>query len=673
MWRYSQRPLSTALRIHPSKTACRFVHKGLSKLDRLAAEIMAGNDSASQQQSQSQAQPDYSTWSTTSLIERISELERQLNFRTAEYTSSPVTPAPASTNAQEATNPTPTPQSHEVLATQEDGDQDQSGKKIPKWLATGKYDPNNITHAPSARPRKTPNRMDPTKYNFRHIALKFAYLGQRYQGLEHANGNVTELPTIEEEMWKAMRRTRLIFPTDMDLDGLPTAEEGRKMKRKHGEPFFLSWEGCEYSKAGRTDRGVSAFGQVIGIKVRSARPKRKEPVEVVGGADGAGETTEEGSKSKEADDDWDDIRDELPYVNLLNKVLPEDIRVLAWCPHLPEGWDARFSCRERHYKYFFTQPAFSPTPGPLGLVPRASRGSPEFREGWLDIDAMREAARHFEGVHDFRNFCKVDTSKQIENFERIVYRADIELLDPKTSPLGYVSRPEFQASDNPMMSEETQGSSTANSQVYVFNLQGSAFLWHQVRHMVGILFLVGQGLESPSAVPELLDVSKNPCRPTYEMASDAPLVLWNCVYPEKDSETREDAMEWIYAGDLRQARSAYAKGAGKYGAGGVVEDLWSVWRQRKMDEILAGSLLDLVLQQGDQSVIQNTDIKNFERERQVAVERIFNGGNGSITNGKYVPLMQKRKLDTVEVQNARYLAAKQRKMEKGAQAENLNS
>ncbi|KAL4945493.1 pseudouridine synthase, partial [Aspergillus oleicola] len=553
---------------------------------------MAGNDSTSQspppqqqqqqqlpEQSQEQSpqppQPDYSTWSTTSLIERISELERQLQSQTAAYTFPNATTTPP--HAQE--------------------------NQVPKWLATGKYDATSITHAPGIRPKKQPAKMDPSRYNFRHIALKFAYLGQRYQGLEHANGNTTALPTIEEEMWKALRRTRLIFPTDMSEEemGVGGIVDDRKAARDPSVPFILSWEGCNYSKAGRTDRGVSAFGQVIGVRVRSARKKRVIP-EAVEGADGAEgtETTNEQSTSKiKEDDKWDDIADELPYISLLNKALPEDIRVLAWCPHLPEGWDARFSCRERHYKYFFTQPAFSPTPGPLGLLPRGgSSDAPKYRDGWLDIDAMREAAKYFEGVHDFRNFCKVDTSKQIENFERIVYRSEIELLDPKTSPLGYLARPEFQRSTDPTaVTADSESPSPANSQVYVFNLQGSAFLWHQVRHMIGILFLVGQGLESPSAVPDLLDVSKNPRKPMYEMASDAPLVLWNCVYPEENSETRENSLKWVYAGDARQTKSAFAKGSGKFGGGGLVEDLWAVWRQRKMDEILAGSLLDLVLQQ----------------------------------------------------------------------------
>ncbi|MGP1946075.1 MAG: hypothetical protein ACTS8Y_04790 [Arsenophonus sp. ER-EMS1-MAG3] len=37
-------------------------------------------------------------------------------------------------------------------------------------------------------------------------------------------------------------------------------------------------------------------------------------------------------------------------------------------------------------------------------------------------------------------------------------------------------------------------------------LVGKAFLWHQVRCIVGVLFLIGSGKESPSVVKRLLDI-----------------------------------------------------------------------------------------------------------------------------------------------------------------------
>lgn len=88
------------------------------------------------------------------------------------------------------------------------------------------------------------------------IALKFAYLGQKYNGLEYAAGNITPQPTIEETLWAALNKGRLILPTD---------EEAMAAGQ-------ITWKGCDYTKCGRTDKGVSAFGQVIGLRVRSNRP-----------------------------------------------------------------------------------------------------------------------------------------------------------------------------------------------------------------------------------------------------------------------------------------------------------------------------------------------------------------------------------------------------------------
>ncbi|KAI5306160.1 hypothetical protein KEM56_002048 [Ascosphaera pollenicola] len=157
-----------------------------------------------------------------------------------------------------------------------------------KFLSLQRHSPSRGA-SPSSR-GLTPKRfrpIDSSKYTTRFMAFKFAYLGQNYNGLEHANGNITPLPTIEEEIWKALVKCRLIFP--------PRAEEYNPLVSvDRTKPFDLDWEGCEYSKCGRTDRGVSAFGQVIGIRVRSARPKPKEKVA------GSGETAVDGEDNASA-------------------------------------------------------------------------------------------------------------------------------------------------------------------------------------------------------------------------------------------------------------------------------------------------------------------------------------------------------------------------------------
>lgn len=41
-------------------------------------------------------------------------------------------------------------------------------------------------------------------------------------------------------------------------------------------------------------------------------------------------------------------------------------------------------------------------------------------------------------------------------------------------------------------------------------IRGSGFLWHQIRCIIGVLFLIGQEKEQPQVILELLDVEKNP-------------------------------------------------------------------------------------------------------------------------------------------------------------------
>jgi len=437
-------------------------------------------------------------------------------------------------------------------------------------------------------------------------------------------------------------------------------------------PGEVNWEGCEYSKCGRTDRGVSAFGQVIGIRVRSNRPlpkKKKEVVSEENGVEGNQELNEFNtlprenavemaspalapSKFKSEDGpsenlgledpdfeealNFDPVADEIPYPSLLNRLLPPDIRILAWCPAPPLDFSARFSCRERRYRYFFTQPAFAPTPHQLE---HPASSSSKVKDAWLDIAAMKEAAKMFEGLHDFRNFCKIDGGKQISNFERRMFYADIEEVNDSTSGLSFVNGTDFV----PPGTVES-----GHPKVYTFKLHGSAFLWHQVRCMVAILFLVGQGLEKPSIVSELLNIEKNPGRPTYEMASDTPLVLWDCIFPREDDPERKDDMQWLYLGNGPGAGDA------KYGSAGLMDDLWKVWRERKIDEMLAGSLIDVVSKQGNKV----DELEAGKGTKGSRSQKVFDGGDSPKLQGAYIPVMKKPKMDAVDVINEKYAVRK---------------
>lgn len=49
--------------------------------------------------------------------------------------------------------------------------------------------------------------------------------------------------------------------------------------------------------------------------------------------------------------------------------------------------------------------------------------------------------------------------------------------------------------------------------------RGTGFLWHQVRCIVAILWLVGRGFESPEVIEHLLDVENVSSKPLYNPAS----------------------------------------------------------------------------------------------------------------------------------------------------------
>ena len=537
---------------------------------------------------------DYSGWSNDDLVRRVSELEAKLRALNGQHTtiSSSSTIAPA------------------VLK----------------------------------KPNRPSKPFDPARYSTRHIALKFAYLGKHYNGFEHHTNNATPLPTVEEELWRALRKTHLIFPAFRD----GYSEDA------------VCWDGCEYSKCGRTDKGVSAFGQVTGIRVRSSRPKEGATKGNLQNDNEVNGIEEDIQSDEESAQEWDHIKDELPYIQVLNRVLPPDIRVLAWCPNPPPDFSARFSCKERRYRYFFTNPAYAPMPGE-----KVGRN----RGAWLDISAMRDAAKKLEGLHDFRNFCKIDGSKQISNFERRVFHADVKPVTEDQSALAFLQRPPFTYPNALLNGDSSEDLSRPG--LFYFEVHGSAFLWHQVRHMVAIMFLVGQGYEDPSIVDKLLDVQTMPSRPVYEMASDTPLVLWDCIFPDlaKVSNTDhrnvgvlgyDDGLEWLYAGDLADAGSSSPrKSIGtedrKYGSLSIMENLWSSWRKAKMDEVLAGSLMDVFARQGTQADASRGP--DWTKSGEQAV-RVFDGSDSPRSVGTYVPIMARKRLETPQVVNAKFAARK---------------
>ncbi|KAF3942270.1 hypothetical protein ABW19_dt0203650 [Dactylella cylindrospora] len=473
------------------------------------------------------------------------------------------------------------------------------------------------------------------RYSTRLIALKFAYIGGPYQGLEYHVGCPTPLPTVEEKLFEALLKSRLVPPRtyynpDGSVDTSQVFSGGGGDAIEGGIAKWIDLERWQYTKCGRTDRGVSAFGQVVGVRVRSNRPKTKK--EKILGEEAlvrdADETSEDGLASlgsdieEESPREFDD-KDELPYITILNRLLPPTIRVLAWCPNLPENFSARFNCKAREYHYFFSNPPSPPHPGEPPQL--------------LDIEAMTVAAKYYEGLHDFRNVCKIDASKQITNFKRRVEGADIVKVG---GVVPVFSLDPWEGSDQGMLERRPE--------MYYFKLTGSAFLWHQVRHMVALLFLVGQGLEKPDVVKDLLDIDKVPTKPLYNMADDRPLVLWDCIFDEAE-------VKWVYPEVSRSKQNSKED---------VLGALWEQWHNSNMDALLSGGLLAMVYSQQIEArrnrPLENGSEESNEKSKKRGKDStwIVDGSPMQSSFGKYVPVIKRGRMESVEMINKKYAARK---------------
>ncbi|XP_009953951.1 PREDICTED: tRNA pseudouridine(38/39) synthase, partial [Leptosomus discolor] len=308
-----------------------------------------------------------------------------------------------------------------------------------------------VPSAPGKAKKRQQRPFDFGAYGRRHAALKVAYLGWGYQGFasQENTGN-----TIEEKLFEALKKTRLV-------DDRQTSN---------------------YHRCGRTDKGVSAFGQVISLDLRSNLSEGKKLNGRAGGSEGRSEGEEE--------------EEELRYTHMLNRVLPPDIRVLAWAPVAPD-FSARFSCLRRTYRYFF---------------PCAD----------LDVALMDAAAQRYVGTHDFRNLCKMDVANGVVNFQRTILSAGVTWVERGGGGEAGLADP---------------------FRLCQFEVTGQAFLYHQVRCMMAVLFLIGQGMESPEIIDELLDVEKNPRKPQYSMAVEFPLVLYDCEF---------ENLRWLYDREVQE-------------------------------------------------------------------------------------------------------------------------
>ena len=179
--------------------------------------------------------------------------------------------------------------------------------------------------------------MDLRRYGSRNVALRVAYDGSRYRGCAW-QAHTDE--TVEAALFACLLRARLV----------------------------ASRSACCFSRAGRTDAGVSAAAQVFGLRLRCRAtrglgviPAAEEGAEEADAAAAAAAAAAEEEEEEEEED-------EIDYVGTLNRLLPPDIRVTGWAA-VPREFDARRDAVSRTYRCTAHEPL---TPSPQAQPQPAS-------------------------------------------------------------------------------------------------------------------------------------------------------------------------------------------------------------------------------------------------------------------------------------------------------------
>ncbi|XP_057546860.1 uncharacterized protein LOC130825585 [Amaranthus tricolor] len=145
----------------------------------------------------------------------------------------------------------------------------------------------------------------------------------------------------------------------------------------------------------------------------------------------------------------------------LNGLLPPDIRVMEMSPALPH-FHARFSAEGKIYRYsIYNSPVMDP-------FQRSYAYHSVYK---LNAAVMADAAMYFTGKHDFSSFANAIRNDGVRN------------------PIKTISRFEV----------------TERGPLLTLEVEGSGFLYRQVRNMVALLIQIGREAIPPDIVPQILE------------------------------------------------------------------------------------------------------------------------------------------------------------------------
>lgn len=191
-------------------------------------------------------------------------------------------------------------------------------------------------------------------------------------------------------------------------------------------------------------------------------------------------------------------RELVSWVRGTNRFLPADIAV-QWCQEVGDDFHARNSAQGRRYAYLLLESAVRPSleQGAAGWV---------FRP--LQVEAMRAAAQVLIGEHDFSAFrsseCQAATPVKLMRAIHIHH-------------LGAYWR---------------------------FDFDGSAFLHHMVRNIMGCLVAIGSGQRPPQWMREVLNSrSRETAAPTFP--ADGLYFVGPYYDPRFALPSHTPAMDWL--------------------------------------------------------------------------------------------------------------------------------
>ncbi|CAM4070916.1 MAG: tRNA pseudouridine(38-40) synthase TruA [Comamonas sp.] len=218
---------------------------------------------------------------------------------------------------------------------------------------------------------------------------------------------------------------------------------------------------------------------------------------------------------------FDTELERAPYswVRGTNTFLPPDIAV-QWAHPVAEDFHSRFCATGRRYAYVLLQ---SP------VRPSVEAG----RVGWmfypLDGEAMQQGASYLLGEHDFSSFRA--SACQAKSPVKTLY--DIRITRRLISGGSQAAASAMRPGDEPM-----------ECCYWRFEFDGSAFLHHMVRNIMGCLINIGQKQCPPEWMQQVLDArSRDAAAPTF--APDG-LYFLGPMYEEKwGLPTRTAAYDWL--------------------------------------------------------------------------------------------------------------------------------